>query len=291
MSDKTLLAVFAHPDDESFGTGGTLSRYASEGYRVELICATRGEAGEISDSSLATPENLGEVREAELRCSAEMMGIRQPHFLGYRDSGMMGTPENNDPRCLWQANRYKAVGDVVWLIREVRPDVVVTFEPNGGYGHPDHIAIHQITVAAVAAAARPGEYPNQVAAGLQPHQVSKFYYTALPKRFFRAVAKQLAAAGVDTSRMGGVRDGRLEDWGFPDELVTTEIDVSAVLDKKSESFWCHRTQLNPEGAFAKVLAIGGDAWREPMGTEYYQRVRPQVSDGEPVETDLFAGLI
>ena len=290
MTDKTLLAVFAHPDDESFGMGGTLSRYAAAGYRVELICATRGEAGEISDSSLATPENLGEVREAELRCAAEMMGIRQPHFLGYRDSGMMGTPENKDPRCLWQVDRHKAAGEVVWLMREIRPDVVVTFEPNGGYGHPDHIAIHHITVAAVAAAAQPGEYADQVAAGLKPHRASKFYYTALPKRFFRSIAAQLVAAGIDISTMGGPRDGKIEDWGFPDELVSTEIDVSMVLDKKSDSFWCHRTQLNPEGPFAKVLAIGGDAWRGPMSTEYYQRVQPPVAAGDPVETDLFAGV-
>ena len=291
MPNGTLLAVFGHPDDESFGMGGTLSHYAAAGYRVELICATRGEVGEISDPSLATPETLGEVREYELRCAAETMGIRQPHFLGYRDSGMMGTPENDDPRCLWQADRAKVVGEVVWLMREIKPDVVVTFEPNGGYGHPDHVAIHQITVAAFTAAANHAQFPEQISGGLKPHQARKLYYTALPKRFFRELAASLEKAGVDLEKLHGVREEEdIREWGYDDALVTTEIDVSNVLEQKSSAFWCHRTQLNPDGPFAKVLQLGGDAWRGPMSKEYLQRVEPPVQPGGPVETDIFAGL-
>ena len=290
MSTRTLLAVFAHPDDESFGMGGTLSLYAARGYRVELICATRGEAGEISDPSLATAETLAEVREIELRCAARSMGMRPPIFLNYRDSGMMGTPENDHPLSLHRANRREAVGKVTLLLRELQPDVVVTFEPGGGYGHPDHVAIHQITVAAVAAAADPTQYPQQIAAGLAPYRVKKFYYTALPRQFFRKMAEKLAAAGVDLSQMSGVRDGSMAEWGMPDELVTTTIDVSSTLDQKIASWQCHRTQLNPQGPFAMAIQLGGDVWREPMSSEYYMRVDPPVAPGEPTEMDLFAGL-
>ena len=257
---------------------------------MELICATRGEAGEISDPSLATPETLAQVREDELRCAARGMGINPPIFLGYRDSGMMGTPENNDPRCLWQADRTVAVGQVTRIIRELRPEVVITFEPNGGYGHPDHIAIHQITVAAVAAAADPAQYPEQIAAGLAPYAPQKFYFTALPRRFFAKIAEKLQAAGVDVSKLGGPRDGNLAEWGMPDEVVTTVIDVSSVLDKKVASFWCHQTQLNPNGPFTMVLRMGGEVWSEPMGKEYYMRVQPPLAPGQAEETDLFAGI-
>lgn len=290
MSERVLLASFAHPDDESFGTGGTLARYAQEGVRVELICATRGEAGEISDPSLATSENLGDVREHELSCAAEVMGINPPHFLGYRDSGMAGTPENNDPRCLFQANRAEAIGKVTRLIREIRPQVVVTFEPNGGYGHPDHIAIYQITVAAVAAAADPDQYAEQLGNGLAAHTVSRLYYTAIPNRFFRQLVERLTAHGVDIASLHGPRQENPAEWGMADNFITTVIDVSEVLDRKAQSFWCHRTQLNPDGIFAKALALGEDVWREPMSYEYFMRAQPAMTLAEMEEADLFAGL-
>jgi LmbE family N-acetylglucosaminyl deacetylase len=290
MLKRTLLAIFAHPDDESFGMGGTLSLYASRGYHVELICATRGEAGEISDPALGTKEDLPRLRENELRCAARGMGIRPPRFLGYRDSGMAGTPENDDPRSLHRADRTEAVGKVVALIRKIKPDVIVTFEPGGGYGHPDHVAIHQITVAAVPAAADPAAYPEQLSSGLRPHATAKLYYTALPKRFFRKMAEKLAAAGIDINQVAGVRDGSIADWGMPDEMVTTVVDVSTVLAKKIEAFGCHRSQLNPSGPFAMALRLGGEVWSEPMSSEYYQRVQPPMHPGEPEETDLFAGV-
>jgi LmbE family N-acetylglucosaminyl deacetylase len=152
MSTKpklTLMAVFAHPDDESFGIGGTLARYGADpDVRVVLVCATRGEAGEISDPELATPERLGDVRERELRCACQVLEIDALHLLGYRDSGMAGTPENRDPRSLAMADADKVVGKVVAHIRLERPDVVVTFDEMGGYGHPDHIAIHHHAAAA-----------------------------------------------------------------------------------------------------------------------------------------------
>jgi LmbE family N-acetylglucosaminyl deacetylase len=290
IMNRTLLASFGHPDDESFGMGGTLSLYARLGYRVELICATRGEAGEISEPSLATPASLGEVREQELRCAAETMGIRPPIFLGYRDSGMMGTQDNDNPQSFWRVDRMVAVRQVTRLIRDIRPDVVVTFEPGGGYGHPDHITIYQVTVAAIAAARDATRYPEQIAEGLQPHEVSKLYYTALPRRFFRAMADRLEAAGMNLSEMSGVRDGDLRQWGYPDDLVTTTVDVSSVSEQKSDAFWCHRTQLNPKGPFAMIQKLGGHVWRDAMKYEYFTRVQPSVKANEGPETDLFAGL-
>ena len=157
----TLLALFAHPDDEAFGTGGTIAHYASDGTCVTLVCTTRGEVGEIAEGTGATPETLGEVREGELRCAAETMGISELIFLGYRDSGMVDTSENADPRAYINAPAEEVVPRLVGIIRRVQPQVVITFEPNGGYGHPDHIAIHRHTVAAFHAAADPSRYPEQ----------------------------------------------------------------------------------------------------------------------------------
>lgn len=291
MPSKTLLAIFAHPDDESFGAGGTLSRYAAEGHRVELICATRGEAGEISDPSLANTANLGEVRENELRCAARVLGIRSPHFLDYRDSGMAGSADNDHANSLYRADRVQAVGKVARLLREIRPDVLVTFEPNGGYAHPDHVAIHQITVSALVAAADASQQAEHIGHGLAPHMTPKVYYTALPKKMFRIMARKLQEAGVDLHNLRGVRESDMTQWGMPDELITTTVDVSAMLERKISSFWCHRTQLNPQGPFTITLQMGGDVWAEPMGTEYFIRVQPHMPPGQPLETDLFAGLL
>jgi LmbE family N-acetylglucosaminyl deacetylase len=289
--NKTLLACFGHPDDESFGMGGTLSLYAGRGYRVELICATRGEAGEISDPRLATPETLRAVREHELRCAAEVMGIRPPIFLDYRDSGMMGTQDNDHPQSFWRADRMVAVRQVTRLMREIRPDVVVTFEPGGGYGHPDHMTIHHVTVAAVAAANDPTRYPEQLDEGLKPHHVSKLYYTALPQRFFRGLADRLEAAGVDLGTLGGLGGGELRERGYSDALVTTAIDVTSVLDQKKEAFLCHSTQLDPRGAFTTAVKLGGEVWSGAMAYEYYTRVQPRMGTSEQTESDLFAGLV
>ena len=185
--EHSLMAIYAHPDDEAFGTGGTISQYASEGVKVFLVSATRGEVGEISDPSLATPETLGCVREDELRCAAETMGVTRLVFLDYRDSGMVGTPENQDPRAFINASAEEVVPRLVSLIRSLCPEVIMTFEPNGGYGHPDHIAIHKHTVAAFHAAADPTCYPELGA----PWQAKRLFYTAIPHSFFEDMRQQI----------------------------------------------------------------------------------------------------
>ena len=144
---RSILGVYAHPDDEQ-GVSGLMHKYAREGVEVNLICATRGEAGEIAPGVDATPETLGQVRENELRCAAEKIGVRNVYFFDYRDSGMMGTPENNDARCLWRANLFEVTGRVVRVIRRHKPQILLTFDAQGGYGHPDHIMMHQAALMA-----------------------------------------------------------------------------------------------------------------------------------------------
>jgi N-acetyl-1-D-myo-inositol-2-amino-2-deoxy-alpha-D-glucopyranoside deacetylase len=279
------MAVFAHPDDETFGIGGTLARYGADpGVRVVLVCATRGEAGEISDPQLATAERLGEVREQELRCACQTLGIDDLFFLGYRDSGMAGTPENKHPQALAMADEGEAVGKIVAHIRRERPEVVVTFDEKGGYGHPDHMAIHRFAKAAFAAAADPAMYPEQLEAGLLPHQAQKLYYTAIPLRFFRAVAAKMVELGIEIPEryLKRVEEG----LGLPDELCTTDIYVQDHWDAKRAAMQCHATQLSPDSPFA-MLPV--DIMRELWAWECFQLAESYAGDDQGAH-DLFAGL-
>ena len=146
-----ILAVFAHPDDEGFGCGGTLAALVAGGHHVTLVCATNGDVGEISDPALATPETLGRVRQGELREAMDVTGIKDVRFLNYRDSGMVGWEDNNHPNSLFQAPESKVVEQVAEIIREIHPDIVITHDPTGGYGHPDHVTICARTRTAVEA--------------------------------------------------------------------------------------------------------------------------------------------
>jgi LmbE family N-acetylglucosaminyl deacetylase len=281
----TLMAAFAHPDDESFGIGGTLACYGADpDVRVVLVCATRGEAGQISDPSLATPDRLGAVREAELRCASQALGVDALHILGYRDSGMAGAPENLHPRALTMADFDEVVGKIVAHIRRERPDVVVTFDHMGGYGHPDHIAIHYHVKAAFTAAADPARYPEQIEAGMEAYQARKLYYTAIPHRFFREVAGKMQELGIELPERYLQRlNGPL---GLPDSACTTDIDVQDCWDTKQTAVQCHATQLNPDSIFA---LLPPEIMRELQSRECFQLARSYVGDDEESH-DLFAGL-
>ncbi len=281
----TLMAIFAHPDDESFGIGGTLARYGADPeVRVVLLCATRGEAGEISDPGLASPEQLGQVREQELRCACRVLGVDALYFLDYRDSGMAGSPENRHPRALVMADPDQAVGRIVAHIRRERPDVIVTFDQNGGYGHPDHVAIHRFATAAFAAAADPARYPEQIAAGLKPHQARKLYYTAIPRRFFRTLVAKLQELGMEVpERYLRRRDDPL---GLPDEACTTDIWVQEFWEVKRAAVQCHATQLQPDTFFA---LLPPELMRELQAWECFQLAQSLV-EGDEGSHDLFAGL-
>jgi LmbE family N-acetylglucosaminyl deacetylase len=285
MARFTLMAAFAHPDDESFGLGGTLAGYGHDpNVRVILVCATRGEAGEISDPKLATHERLGEVRERELRCACELLGVDDLYFLGYRDSGMAGAAENQDPRALAMADPEEAVGRIVAHIRRERPDVLVTFDETGGYGHPDHVAIHHHAQAAFVAAADPAKYPEQIEAGLQPYQVKKLYYTAIPHRFFVAVAEKMNELGIELPER--YRQRVEGPFGLPDEACTTDIYVQDYWDIKQAAVRCHATQLNPDSWFA---LLPPEIMRELQAWECFQLARSYV-DGDEGSHDLLAGL-
>lgn len=290
MSDRSpslaLMAVFAHPDDESFGSGGTLARYGADpDVRVVLVCATRGEAGEISDPHLATPEQLPQVREGELRCACQTLGIDVLHFLDYRDSGMAGTPENLERGALTMADFDEVVGKIVEQIRRERPDVVITFDETGGYGHPDHIAIHHHTKAAFCAAADPGQYTEQLAGGLLPHQAQKLYFTAIPRRFFRTAVEKMEELGIEIPER---YQNRLDEpFGLPDEACTTDVYVQDYWDTRQAAVQCHATQLNPDSIFA---ALPADIMRELQAWECFQLGESHVGDDDEDKHDLFSGL-
>src|SRR6266516_1591728 len=183
MATKRLLGVFAHPDDEGTMSGAIL-QYNTRGVESGLVCATRGEVGEIADPTLATRENLAQVREREMRDAAEVLGVHNLWFLDYRDSGMAGTPENDDPHAFIHIGAAEVVSKLVAIIRQFRPQVMITFDESGAYGHPDHIAIYRHTTSAFHAAADAVQYPD-----LGPAQaISKLYYGAFPRSIVHAMA-------------------------------------------------------------------------------------------------------
>lgn len=268
MSSPTILAVFAHPDDEAFGTGGTLARYAAEGCDVYLVTATRGEAGQIVRPGLATPANLPAVREQELRCACAAYGIHPPIFLDYLDGQLTIVPQG------------QAVGKLVRIIRQLRPQVLITFGPDGIYGHYDHLAVHRWATAAFDLAADPDCFPDRDAC--RPHQVSKLYYRVLSEEMLasRAEAEQRPAVVMDGVPFPFV--------GYPQSAITTVLDVTPYLEAKRRGILCHATQVSPDSRYAQPLeAMASDPW---FSQETYILARSTAPRGEGVETDLLAGL-
>lgn len=282
MSDRlSLMTVHAHPDDEAIGTGGILARYSDEGLRTVLVTCTGGEVGEIADPALAAPENLAEIRERELRAACEILGVGQLYLLGYRDSGMAGTPDNDHPESFNQANLDEATGKLVALVRRERPQVLVTYDENGFYGHPDHINANRIAVAAFEAAGDAARYPD---AG-PPWQPLKLYYTAIPRSGIETFARLMREAGVEPP-FEETPEGVEPEFGTPDERVTTYVDVSAQIERKRRALLAHATQMGPETFFMKIPE---PIFNVIFGLETFQLVKSPV----PVpgqEDDLFAGL-
>lgn len=279
MQTRSLLSVFAHPDDESFGVGGTLAYYAAQGHTVALVCATRGEVGEIADPALATPQTLGDVRTAELNCAAQVLGVSEVILLGYCDSGMAGTPENQDPRAFMNAPAEEVVERLVGIIRRLRPQVVITFDPYGGYGHPDHIAIHRHTVAAFHAAGDPARYPQQ---GV-PWQPARLFYTVWPRSFIRALREQAQALGLDMAEIEALERS---EAGWPDDQIQVTLDVSGQLAVKWQALHCHGTQFGADNLFRRLPEA---AIKQALGYEHFALAWPPPAPGERLP-DLFAGL-
>src|SRR5262249_21411901 len=244
--ELTLMAVHAHPADEAISTGGVLACYADEGLRTVLVTCTGGEVGEISDSMLATPGTLAEVRRRELDRACEILRVGQLHLLGYRDSGMMGTPDNAHPSSFYRASLEEATARLVRLVRRERPQVLVTYDERGVYGHPDHIRAHQITVAAFEAAGDPVRWPEIGA----PWRPAKLYYTAVARSAIKNLGRLLSDAGIKAPFGDG--EGREPEIGIADELITTQVDVSAQVERKRQALMAHATQMGPEVFFAKM---------------------------------------
>ena len=277
MEQRCLLAAFAHPDDEAFGTAGVFRKYCDEGAMTALVCATRGEQGEISDPALATPGTLGQVREQELREACRIMGVEDLSFLDYHDGSLA------------RADATEATGRLVRQIRRVRPQVVVTFDANGGYGHRDHMAIHRLTVAAFQQAGDPACFPEQLAEGLRPYAPQKLYFTAFARSVMRTMREALQQAGGANFRPGGnAATIPLEQMGTPDELITTAITVDErQLDAKVRAMRAHRTQMNPHNP---INRLSPDATRAWLGTERFVRAYPLGTPRDGGEHDLFAAV-
>lgn len=266
MSSNTLLAVFPHPDDES-SCSGTLAMAVDRGWRVVAAVATRGEAGEIADPSLATPKTLGEVREREMRAACQVLGIEEVRFLGYCDSGMAGTPENELITSFHRADPERVTGQIVELIRELRPQIVVTFEPFGVYGHPDHIATSRYTTQAFDLGGDPAAYPKTG----EPYQPQRLYYTAFPMPWFRRVQDRIRSLNLDSSSLDQMRPVIEDNAEKVAAQITHEMDVSAYVQAKVESLACHRTQFTPHAPFFHMLK---PEMADLMADEYFIQARP-----------------
>ena len=292
MPDRRLLLVHAHPDDETIGTGAVMAKYVTEGVQVTLVTCTLGEEGEVLVPELQhlaadQEDSLGEHRIGELADAMAILGVSDHRFLGgagtYRDSGMMGVPSNDRDDCFWRADLLAAACDLVQVIREIRPQVVVTYDDFGGYGHPDHIQAHRVTHYAVALAESPSFRSDFGPAW----GVSKVYWTAFPRSVIREGIMTLRE--VDSDNEFAAMDPDDLPFACDDELITTAVDATEFLDTKMTALAAHKTQVTVDGGF---FALSNNLGSQAMGTEYFRLVRgtPVLDTRGGRETDLFAGI-
>ena len=293
-ANDRLLLVHAHPDDESISNGATMAKYASAGAHVALVTCTLGEEGEVLVDELAhlaadKDDRLGEYRVGELAAAMAALGVADYRFLGgagrYRDSGMMGDPANDRPDCFWRVPVDEAAAHLVQTIREVRPQVLVTYDENGGYGHPDHIQAHRVAMRAVERAAIPDDRPDLG----EPWQVAKVYWNAVADSSIRRAILALQDAG-DTTTFQGIDPKGDIPYAVPDELVTTEIDGADYAEAKMAALRAHATQIKVDGPF---FALSNNLGSEVMAHEQYRLVHGRRGPGTGEagrESDLFAGL-
>ncbi len=282
VDERRVLAVYGHPDDEGQATG-TLAGALAAGVRVTLLCATRGEVGEISDPALATPETLAYVRELELRAAMAQIGLTDVRFLPFRDSGMEGTPPNEDPRCLHRQPADAVVSELVGLMRELRPHVVLTWDPEGGYGHPDHIAVHRHVVAAFDAAGDPSQHADRGAAWAP----ERLYWGARPMKRWAGVFAEMERRGlVAADEINPAFRERAEAaLRAPDPVVSLQVDVRAHVAAKRRAARMHRTQFGENSMFARIPP---ELEAEFFGDELFYRARPAWPDGAEPERGLWA---
>jgi N-acetyl-1-D-myo-inositol-2-amino-2-deoxy-alpha-D-glucopyranoside deacetylase len=284
MEKRVLLAVLAHPDDETFGTGGTLAYYASQGVEVHLVCATRGEVGDVDEKYLSGFNSIAERRENELRCAAEKLGLTEVYFLGYRDSGMPGSPDNHHPQALAAQPLDEVAAQIVHYFQLIKPQVVITFDPIGGYRHPDHIACHNATVRAFNA--------NEELVKTHPelntlpyYQPRKLYFQTIPRTLLRIGVAIMRVIGQDPRRFGRNHDvdlASIAEVSFPIHAV---INYGPVAKIRDEASLCHASQggAQPNNNILNWLR------RTFTSSETYMRAYPPPVNGHK-EKDLFEGI-
>jgi mycothiol conjugate amidase Mca len=292
------MTVHAHPDDETISSGGVMARYSRAGHRVVCVTCTGGEHGEIVVAELDTPENharLHDLRAAELSRALARLGPIEHRWLGYEDSGMMGTPENEAPGSLWAADADDAAGRLVRMVRELRPQVILSYNVYGGYGHPDHIRTAEIARLAFERAGDPEWYPEQLTGGLAPWTPLKRYESVLEVGRREEVLALLSDRGIrswlvaqpgETDEQRVQREEQVARISAANGPVTTRVDVREVMDDKLAALREHVTQLAPDSFF---LALTADEWRRFQPTEDFTLSVSRVGVRIP-ESDLFAGL-
>lgn len=278
---RTLLGIFAHPDDESFGPGGTLARYAAEGVQVHVIIATDGIAGSVEDPGhVKDHETLAQVRSTELANAAVALGITSIWSLPYRDSGMRGTPDNEHPDALVQQPVEALAQEILDYIERLQPQVIVTHDPYGGYGHPDHVRVCEATTAAFHLARQ--QRPRAGYSGPQ-----KLYYTAFDKRFLRLTVQVMPWMGQDPTAIGRNKDINLVEISRWETPIHARVDVSRYLPQKLAASLAHASQYSGGPTFIRVLP--SFLRRRFLGMDTYTRAYP-APNGR-IERDLFAGVV
>ncbi|MEU2869268.1 N-acetyl-1-D-myo-inositol-2-amino-2-deoxy-alpha-D-glucopyranoside deacetylase [Streptomyces olivoreticuli] len=286
---RRLLLVHAHPDDESINNGATMAKYAAEGASVTLVTCTLGEEGEVIPEGLAhlvadRDDALGPYRAGELADAMRELGVTDHRFLGgpgrYRDSGMMGAPQNERPQCFWRADVDEAATSLVEVIREARPQVLVTYDPEGGYGHPDHIQAHRVATRAVELAGEPA-FRRDLG---DPHEIAKVYWNCVPRSVLEDGFARLRELGFEKP-FPGVASPADVPGVVDDAEVTAAVDGSAHAAAKAAAMRAHVTQIAVDGAF---FALSNDLGQPLFATEYYRLVRGTA--GAAYEDDLFAGV-
>jgi N-acetyl-1-D-myo-inositol-2-amino-2-deoxy-alpha-D-glucopyranoside deacetylase len=274
----TLLAVLAHPDDESFGMGGTLALYAARGADVYLVCATRGEVGMVDPEHMQGFNTTAELRESELRCAAAQLGLKKVFFLDYRDSGMPGSPDNRHPDAQVAHPVEEVAGHVVKYIRELKPDAVLTFDPIGGYRHPDHIHIHNATVLAFEKADDASFDPEKG----PPFKPRALYYHVFPRLFLRMATRIMPLFGQDPRKFGRNQDVDLKSLADVEFPTHVKIDIRSVSAVKDAASMCHASQ----GGAQMRRGLMGFVTRMFGEHEEYMQAQPPVAAGQRVKNDL-----
>lgn len=279
---KKILAVLAHPDDETFGMGGTLALYAQRGVQVDLVCATRGEVGEVDEKYLADIKSTACLRTQELKQAAAILGLHEVIFLNYRDSGMVGSPDNVHPNALAAQPIEVVAGKVAHIIRQIRPEVVITFDPIGGYRHPDHIAIHQATVLGFKMA--DGEEAFTDPGGLAPYKPQYLYFHTINRTFIKLAVAVMKLLGKDPHKFGKNKDIDIADLAEVEFPMHVRINYRKVAKIRVQAVACHASQ----GGEAMGKGIQGLISRLANSSkDSFMQAYPSIEGKIAMRKDLF----